>query len=131
MCTILDQEDPLVSAAGGDLLHLEGQVTADVDQHHCSRTVLPYLALQVVEGHAQVIAVAIDENRSPTCTPNRKWNGHEGIRRTENGLTIHRGEVQSCKRTARPTGECNGTETAPVAPGILEALRQLAFGPLL
>src|SRR5207248_1073232 len=46
---ILDQDDARSPTEGGDSLRVEGDVTADVDEHHGVRLVPVGLALEVVE----------------------------------------------------------------------------------
>ncbi len=58
---VLDQEDPVLLAVGGDPLHVEGDVAPDVDQKRGLWLVLLGLRLEVGERHAQVLAVAVHE----------------------------------------------------------------------
>ena len=58
---VLDQDDPLGAAERRDPLDLEGDVAADVDEDHRGGLVLVHLPLEVVERHAEVVAVAVDE----------------------------------------------------------------------
>ena len=58
---VLEQEDPVLRAVGRDLLGLERDMAADVDQDRRLGLVLLGLALEVGERHAEVVAVAVDE----------------------------------------------------------------------
>ena len=67
---------PSDAAVRGDLLDVERDVAADVDEEDGMRPVLVHLALEVVERHAQVVPVAVDELdaaagglRSPAASP--------------------------------------------------------------
>ena len=55
----------MVAAVAGDPLGLEREMAADVDEHRGPRPVALGLGLEVVEGHAEVVAVAVDEHTSP------------------------------------------------------------------
>ena len=58
---VLEQEDPVVAAVGGDPLGVEGDVAADVDEDRGLGPVPLGLGLEVGERHAEVLAVAVDE----------------------------------------------------------------------
>ena len=58
---VLDQEDPFGRQQLGDLLDLERDVAADVDEERGPRPVACDLRLEVGERHAEVVAVAVDE----------------------------------------------------------------------
>ena len=76
---VLEQEDAVLAAVGGDLIHLEGDVAADVHQHAGARALALGLALEVRERHAQVLAVAIHEHRATARLEDRQRGGHEGV----------------------------------------------------
>ena len=59
--TVLEQEDLIGGAVSRDLLRVEGNMAADVDEHCRLRLVLLGLAFKVLERHAQVFLVAVDE----------------------------------------------------------------------
>ena len=61
MRAIFEQHDSLVAAESGDLLDLERDVAADVNEDRSVRLVLPRLALEVLERQAEVVTVAVDE----------------------------------------------------------------------
>ena len=66
---VLDQDDPFALAELGDALDVERDVPADVDEEDGTWPLGGHLALEVVERHAQVLAVAVDEARRVRRTP--------------------------------------------------------------
>ena len=56
---------PSRAAVRGDLLDVERDVAADVHEEDRVRLVLVRLALEVVERHAEVVPVAVDELDAP------------------------------------------------------------------
>ena len=99
---VLDQEDPLGGAQLRDLLHLEGDVAADVHEERGLGPVAAQLRLDVAQRGAQVVAVAVDEDRPPARREDRQRRGHEGVRRAQHGLAAHAGELERRQRAAGP-----------------------------
>ena len=64
---VLDQENPLGSAELGDLLDVECDVSADVDEDRSARLVRSGLLLEVFERHAQIGSVAVHELDAAPC----------------------------------------------------------------
>ena len=106
---VLEQEDAVLAAEGGDPLGVEGDVAADVDEDGRARLVLVRLALEVLERHAEVVAVAVDELDLAPAFDRRQRRRHEGVGGAQHGLAAHAGELQRRQRrrrsspTARPS----------------------------
>jgi hypothetical protein len=128
---ILEQEDPVLAAVLGDALGLEGDVAADVDEDRGLRPVLLCLRLEVVERHAEVVPVAVDELDSGTGIDRRQRRCHERVRRTEHGLAAHAGELECCQRASGPTGEAEAWQPVPIRPAPLEGVQHPPLRPLL
>ncbi len=126
---VLEQEDPVVSAVGGDLLGLERDVAADVDEERRLGLVLLGLALEVVERHAEVVAVAVDELHLGAGADRRKRRRHECVGRAQHRLPLHLREVQRGQRAARPARGRDGGNLVPRLPRLLEAGRHVGLGP--
>ena len=90
----------MLSAVGGDLLRLERDVAADVDEERRLGLVLLGLLLEVGERHAEVVAVAVDELHLGAGADRGERRRHERVGRAEHGLALHPGEVQRGQRAA-------------------------------
>ena len=99
---ILEQDDSLAPAEGCNLLHLERDVAPNVYEHRGVRLVLMRFALKVLERHAEVIAVAVDELDRPARGLDRERRRHECVRRAEHGLPAHVEEVECRQRRTGP-----------------------------
>ena len=99
---VLDQDDPLGAAELDDPVDVERDVAADVDDHHRGRLVLVHLPLEVVERHAEVVAVAVDELDLRAGRDDRERRGHERVRRAEDGLAAQLEELERSERRAGP-----------------------------
>ena len=128
---VLEQEDPVGTAVLGDSLRLEGDVAADMDEDRGLRPVLLSLRLKVVEGHAEVVAVAIDELDRGAGVDRRQRGRHEGVGGTEHGLATHAGELQRCQRAAGPAREAEARQPVPLRPALLEGVQHPTLRPLL
>ena len=128
---ILEQEDPVLAAVGGDPLDFEGDMTSDVDDHRGARPVLLGLALEVLEGHAEVVAVAVDEDRLTARVDDGERRCHEGIGRAEDLLALDAGEVERGEGRAGPAAGGDRAQAVQVGPRRLEAGGQVALGPAL
>ncbi len=128
---VLDQRDPLGTAVGGDLLDVERDVAADVHQENGMRLVLVDLALEVVERHAEVVPVAVDELDPAAGGLDRQWCGHERVRGAEDGSPAHLEEFEGGERGAGPVAHRDGGEAVPGAPRVLELAGDRALRPLL
>ena len=106
-------------------------MTADVDEHHGRRVVSLDLALEVLERHAEVVAVAVHELNLRTACEQCQRCGHEGVRRAQDGATGKLEERARRERGAGPARERDRFEPVPPAPGRLERLRHRAARPLL
>src|SRR5205823_1832034 len=82
---VLDQEDIVVGTPGGDAVRVEGDVPADVDEDNRARAVLLGLYDEVVERHAEVFAIAVDELDPRACRERGERRRHERVRRAEDG----------------------------------------------
>ena len=131
MGAVLEQEDPVRAAVGGDPLGVEGDVAADVDEDRRLRLVPLGLALEVLEGHAEVRAVAVDELDLGAGGDRRERRRHEGVGRAEHGLAAHPGELERGQRAAGPAREAEARQPVPLCPALLERLQLAALGPLL
>ena len=128
---VLDQEDALSSAELGDLLDLEGDVPADVDDERGAGTVPPRLLLEVGERHAEVVAVAVDELDVRSRSQGEERRRHERVGRAEDGLPADAGELEGGQRGAAPAREGHCVQLVPGGPRRLELRHQLPLGPAL
>ena len=128
---VLDEEDALGGAQRRDLPDLEGKVAADVHEQRGLRPVSAQLGLEVVQRRAQVVAVAVDEDRPAARRQDGQRRGHEGVRRAQHGLPADPGELERGERASRPRAGRDGARAIPGGPGVLEAPRHRALGPLL
>ena len=126
---VLDQGDALASAERGDPLDVEGEVAADVDEEDGARAVLMHLALEVVERHAQVVAVAVDEFDARPGVQRGQRRRHERVRRAEHGLAGHAGPGQGGERRTGPPVEGHALDAVPARPRFLELGRERALAP--
>ena len=128
---VLEQEDPVVAAVGGDPLGVEGDVAADVDEDRGARLVPLGLALEVLEGHAEVLAVAVDELDLGAGADRRQRRRHEGVGGAEHGLALDPGELERRQGAAGPAREAEAGQAVPLRPALLEGVQLGALGPLL
>ena len=128
---VLEQEDAVLAAVVGDPLDVEGDVAADVDDHRGARPVLLGLALEVLEGHAEVVAVAVDEDRLAARVDDGERRRHEGVGRAEDLLALDAGEVERREGRAGPAAGGDRAQAVQVGPRRLEAGGQVALGPAL
>ena len=126
---VLDQEDPVLGAVGGDLLDLERDVAADVDEERRPRLVLLGGALEVGERHAQVVAVAVDELDLRARADRGQRRGHEGVGRAQHRLALDSGEVQRGQRAAGPAAQGHRRRLVVGLPRRLEAGVEIGLGP--
>src|ERR1700712_4094737 len=106
-------------------------MAADVNEDRGPRLVLLGLALEVLEGHAEIVFAAVDE-LDLGAGPDRGQRGrHEGVRRAEHGLALDAGELERRQRAARPAREAERGKLVPLRPGLLEGFELLALRPLL
>jgi hypothetical protein len=128
---VLEQHDPLRAAKLRDALRVECEVAADVDEEDRLRAMDVHLALEVLERHAEVFAVAVDELDARARGDRGQRRGHEGVRRAEDGLAPDARPLEGGERRARPAVEADGIEAVPACPGRLELAGQLSFRPLV
>ena len=128
---VLDQEDALVSTQLRDPLGVERDVTADVHEERGARSVLRDLALEVLERHAEVIAIAVDELHARPGADRGERRGHERVRGAQDGFPARARVFERRKRPAGPAAERHGGKLVPRTPDLLEAAGPLALGPLL
>ena len=128
---VLEQEDPVVAAIGGDPLRVEGDVAADVDQDRGPRLVLLGLALEVLERHAEVLAVAVDELDRGAGADRGQGRRHEGVGRDEHRLALDAGVLERGQGAAGPAREAEARQLVPLRPALLEGLQLRPLGPLL
>ena len=128
---VLEQDDPLAPAELGDLIGLEREVAADVHEEDGARLVLAHFPLEVLERHAEVVAVAVDELDLRAGADRRERCRHEGVRRAEDGLAADAGPFERGERRARPAVERDRVEAVPGRPLALELGGELALRPAL
>ena len=128
---VLEQEDSLAAAEVGDPLGIEREMAADVHEERSLGPVRVDLALEVFEGHAEVVAVAVDELHA--CARGDRCQGrcHEAVRGAEHGLPANACPLEGCERGARPAVERHPVAAVPARPRRFELPRQLAFRPLV
>ncbi len=131
MGAVLEQEDPVLGAVGGDSLCLKREVTADVDEDRRAGPVTLSLGDEVVERQAQILAIAVDE-LDPRARVDRRQRGrHEGVRGTQDRVTRDLREAERRQRAARPARQRDGRQLVPFLPQALEALGHRRLGPAL
>ena len=128
---IFDQKNSFGLAERGDPFNVEGDVATDVNQHHGLWLVLGDLRLEVIERHAEVLAVAVDEDDLGAGADRRVWRRHEGVRRAEHGLAADVGELQRRERRSGPARKGDRSDRMKIAPGLLEGRRKVALRPAL
>src|ERR1700742_4612100 len=106
-------------------------MAADVDEDRGARLELLRLALEVLEGHAEVVAPTVDKLDLGAGADRGERRRHEGVRRAEHRLAFDARELQCGERPAGPTGEADAGELVPLFPAFLEGLQLLPLGPLL
>src|SRR5262249_18359451 len=131
MREVLDQHDPFAPAQLGDPIHLEGEMAADVDEDDRPRPVLVDFALEILEGHAEVVAVAVDELDVRPGVDGRQGRGHEGVRRAEDGLPADLRPFERGQRRAGPPVEGDRLDPVPAGPGFLELDGERSLAPPL
>ena len=99
---VLEQEDPVLAAQPGDLLALEREMAADVDQEAGARAVLLDLRRDVLGRRAQVLAIAVDEDGPAPGGDDGQRRRHERVRRAQDGLALHPGVAQRGECAAAP-----------------------------
>src|ERR1700753_1871232 len=106
-------------------------MAADVDEDRGARLELLRLALEVLEGHAEVVAAGVDELALGARTDRGERRRHEGVRRAEHRLAFDARELERGERAAGPTGEADAGELVPLRPALLERGQLLPLRPLL
>src|ERR1700742_4754181 len=106
-------------------------MAADVDEDRGARLELLGLALEVLEGHAEVVAAAVDELDARARADRGERRRHEGVRRAEHRLAFDARELERGERAAGPTREADAGELIPLGPALLEGGQLLALRPLL
>ena len=102
-----------------------------MDEDRGLRLVPLGLALEVLEGHAEIIAAAVDELHVGAGADRGQRARHEGVRRAEDRLALDARELERGERAARPAREADRFEAVPFRPGLLEGGQLLALRPLL
>ncbi len=128
---VLDQDDSFGAAELDDLVDLERDMPADVDEEDRRRLVLVHLALEVGERHAEVVAVAVDELDPRARLEDGERRRHERVRGAEDGLAAQLEELERGERRSRPGRGRNRRQPVPGRPGLLECLDESAVGPLV
>ncbi len=100
---VLDQEDAVLAAVGRDALAVEGDVTADVDEPGGGRPVALGLLLEVLEGHAEVLAIAVDELHPRARVQRGERRGGERVGRAQHGAAPDLRELERRQRATRPS----------------------------
>ncbi len=113
---VLEQDDPLGPAELDDPVDVERDVAADVDDHRRRRLVQRDLPLEVVERHAEVGAIAVDELDPRAGRQHRERRGHERVRRAEDGLAAQLEELERREGRARPAGGGDRRQSVPRRP---------------
>ena len=108
-------DDPLAAAELRDPLGIEGDVAADVHEERRPRPVLVHLPLEVVERHAEVVAVAVDEldararaDRAQSGVAMNVFDGHSTV--------SPRTPAHSSAASAAPVQPLNATASRPFQP---------------
>ena len=117
---VLDQDDPLGVAQLDDPVDVERDVAADVDEEDGGRLVLVHLPLEIVERHAEVIAVAVDELDLRADLDARERRRHERVRGAEDGLAAQLEELERSERRSGPGRRRHRGQPVPGRPGLLE-----------
>src|SRR3954454_8349152 len=128
---VLEQEDSLGPAVLRDPLDVEGDVATDVDEDRGPRAVPLGFEPEVLERHAEVLAVAVDEYGLAAGMDDRERSRHEGVGGAEHLLSTDAGEVEGGQGRAGPAACRHRSERVKRGPGILEALGHLTLGPAL
>src|SRR3954471_10816689 len=126
---ILEEDDALGAAELGDPLDVEGDVPADVDDPGRLGTVLVDRALEVGEGDAEVLAVAVEPHGLAAGRERGERRRHERVRRAEDLLAAHAGPVERGHGAACPAPGRDRVATVPPRPGPLEAVDHAPLGP--
>ena len=113
-------------AVGGDPLGVEGDVAADVDEDRRPRLEPLGLALEVLERHAEVLAIAVDELDFGARPDRGERRRHEGVGRAEHGLPPDPGELERGQRAAGPAREAEAGRPFHSRPRCSKAA---SFGP--
>ena len=95
------------------------------------RPVRARLALEVLERHAEIVAVAVHELDLRTCGHDRSRRRHERVRRAEHRVPPDREELERRQRGAGPARGGDRRQSVPLGPGLLELDRERAVRPLL
>ena len=93
------------AAGRGDRLALERDVAADVDEHARARLVLGDRGLDLDERGAQVVSVAVDEDRLAAGGHDRERRRHERVGGAQHRLAAHARELERGERAAGPRAE--------------------------
>ena len=124
---VFDQEDPFCFTERRDPLYVEGDVAADVNQHHGLWLVLGDLRLKVIERHAEVLAVAVDEDDVGAGADRRVWRRHEGVRWAEHRLAADAGKLERRERRPGPARKGDRTDRMKIAPSLLKGRCKVAL----
>ena len=90
------------------------------------------LALEVLERHAEVVAVAVDELHLRARVDGRQRRGHERVGRAQHGLArARRANSSAASAAAGPARSATGRRPFQAAHAASNSARQLALGPLL
>src|ERR1700753_3031417 len=100
-------------------------MAADVDEDRGAWLELLRLALEVLEGHAEVIAPTVDELDLGAGADRGQRRRHEGVRRAEYRLAFDARELQRGERPTGPAGEADAGEPVPLFPSFLEGFQLL------
>ena len=106
---------------------VEGEVAADVDEDRRPRLQSLGLGLEVLEGHAEVVAIAVDELDLGAGLDRGQRRRHEGVGGAEHGLAPHAGELERRQGAARPTAQSETGQAVPLRPAL--ARRRRASAP--
>ena len=89
------------------------------------------LALEVLERHAEVLAVAVDELDLGAGADRRQRRRHEGVGGAEHGLAADPGELERGQGAAGPAREAEARQPVPLGPALLEGVQLRPLRPLL
>src|ERR1700761_3040784 len=95
-------------------------MAADVDEDRRPRLELLGLALEVLEGHAEVVFAAVDELDLGAGADRGERRRHEGVRRAEDSPAFDARELERRQRAARPAREADARQLVPLRPAVLE-----------
>ena len=96
-----------------------------------ARLVLAHFPLEILERHAEIVSVAVDELDLRARAERRERSRHERVRRAEDRLAAHAGPFERGERRAGPPVERDRLEAVPGRPLTLELGGELTFRPAL